>query len=108
MEAAIRREVPDLIRQGVRIRVLAGSARLPDSTRDSIAEAIAATAHGQKLALNIAFNYSGRSEIVDAVRGALADGISPEEVDEEHIEERLYTARCRRWTCSSARAASSE
>ncbi len=93
MEAAIRREVPDLIRQGVRIRVLGRLSELPESTRESIAEAIAATAHGQKLALNIAFNYSGRSEIVDAVRGALADGVSPDEVDEEHIAERLYTSQ---------------
>jgi len=93
MEAAIRREVPDLVRDGVRVRVLGRLEELPESTRDSIKEAIEITAAGHRLALNIAFNYSGRSEIVDAVRRALSDGLSPEEVDEEHIAERLYTAQ---------------
>jgi undecaprenyl diphosphate synthase len=44
------------------------------------------------MTLNVAFNYSGRSEIVDAVRRAVADGLAPEEVDEEAIRSRLYTA----------------
>ena len=92
MEAAIRREVPDLVRDGVRVSVLGRLEELPISTRESIKEAISATEAGEKLALNIAFNYSGRSEIVDAVRRAFADGLSPDEVDEEHIAERLYTA----------------
>ena len=43
MEAAIRREVPDLIRDGVRIRVLGRLSELPESTRESITEANAAT-----------------------------------------------------------------
>ncbi len=92
MEAAIRREVPDLVRQGVRVRVLGRLEELPESTRESISEAIAVTAGGARLALNIAFNYSGRSEIVDALRHALADGLAPADVDEEAIRARLYTA----------------
>jgi undecaprenyl diphosphate synthase len=92
MEAAIKREVPDLVRQGVRVRVLGRLDELPDTTRDSIAEAITATAGGRRLALNIGFNYSGRSEIVDALRQALADGLAPGEVDEAAIRARLYTA----------------
>jgi undecaprenyl diphosphate synthase len=92
MEAAIRRETPDLVRQGVRVRILGRLDELPESTRQSISEAIGATAAGTKLTLNIAFNYSGRSEIVDAVRGALADGLAPADIDEDDIRARLYTA----------------
>jgi undecaprenyl diphosphate synthase len=92
MEAAIRREVPDLVRDGVRVRVLGRLEDLPSTTRDSIMEATAATAAGTKLTLNIAFNYSGQSEIVDAVRRALADGLTAAEVDEAAISERLYTS----------------
>ncbi len=40
----------------------------------------------------MAFNYSGRSEIVDAVRRCVADGLAPEDVDEAAIAARLYTA----------------
>ncbi len=92
MEAAIRREVPDLVRKGVRVRVLGRLEELPATTRNSISEAIAATAQGTRLTLNIAFNYSGRSEIVDALRQALADGLAPQEVNEDAIRARLYTA----------------
>lgn len=92
MEAAIRREVPDLVRQGVRVRILGRLEELPSTTRESIGEAVEATANGERLTLNIAFNYSGRSEIVDAVQRGLFDGLAPTEIDEDAIAERLYTA----------------
>lgn len=92
MEAAIRRETPDLVRQGVRIRVLGRVAELPETTRQSIQESIDATAHGKRLALSIAFNYSGRSEIIDAVGKAVEDGLAPTQITEEDIRARLYTA----------------
>jgi undecaprenyl diphosphate synthase len=92
LEAAIRRETPDLVKQGVRVRILGRLNELPDQTRASVADALTETAGGHRMTLNVAFNYSGRSEIVDAVRRAVADGLSPEEVDEEAIRSRLYTA----------------
>ena len=92
MEAAIRRETPDLVRQGVRVRILGRLEELPETTRISILEAISATDGGTRLALNIAFNYSGHSEIVDALRRALGDGLTAAEIDEQQIRDRLYTA----------------
>ena len=92
LEAAIRRETPDLVKQGVRVQILGRLHELPETTRASIAQAIAATAGGRRLTLNVAFNYSGRSEIVDAVQRAIADGLTATEITEEAIGERLYTA----------------
>jgi undecaprenyl diphosphate synthase len=92
LEAAIRRETPDLVRQGVRVQILGRLHELPSTTRASIADAISATARGRRMTLNVAFNYSGRSEIVDAVQRAIADGLAPEAIDEEEIRRRLYTA----------------
>jgi undecaprenyl diphosphate synthase len=92
LEAAIRRETPDLVRQGVRVRILGRLEELPDQTRASIADALSATAGGHRMTLNVAFNYSGRSEIVDAVHRAIADGLRPDEIDEEQISTHLYTA----------------
>jgi undecaprenyl diphosphate synthase len=91
LEQAIRDYTPDLVKQGVRVRLLGRLDELPDATRSSIGEALDATAGGTRMTLNVAFNYSGRSEIVDAVRRCLADGLSPDEVDEEAITHRLYT-----------------
>jgi undecaprenyl diphosphate synthase len=44
------------------------------------------------MTLNVAFNYSGRSEIVDAVRKCIAEGMTADEIDEASIRARLYTA----------------
>jgi undecaprenyl diphosphate synthase len=92
LEAAIRRETPDLVRQGVRVRILGRIEELPDQTRASVADALSATEAGHRMTLNVAFNYSGRSEIVDAVRRAVTDGLMPADIDEEAIRARLYTA----------------
>ena len=92
LEAAIRRETPDLVKQGVRVQILGRLHELPETTRASIAQAIAATGGGRRLTLNVAFNYSGRSEIVDAVQRAMADGLAPHEITEDVIGERLYTS----------------
>jgi undecaprenyl diphosphate synthase len=92
LEAAIRRETPDLVRQGVRVRILGRLNELPEQTRASVSDALSATSGGHKMTLNVAFNYSGHSEIVDAVRHAIADGLTADEVDEDAIRDRLYTA----------------
>ena len=91
LEAAIRRETPDLVRRGVRVRILGRSDELPDETRRSIQDALDATAAGTDLTLNVAFNYSGRCEIVDAARRCVEDGLGPDEIDEDAITARLYT-----------------
>jgi undecaprenyl diphosphate synthase len=91
LDSAIRDETPELREQGVRIRLLGRLEELPSDTRESITEAIAATADGDRLMLNVAFNYSGRHEIVDAARRCLTDGLTAEQIDEDAIDARLYT-----------------
>jgi len=92
LEAAIRSETDELRRQGVRVRLLGRLDELPDQTRRSIGQAIEATAGGDRLLLNIAFNYAGRTELVDAFRSLAASGIPPEEIDEAAVSNALYTA----------------
>jgi undecaprenyl diphosphate synthase len=89
---AIRNETDELRAQGVRVRLLGRLAELPDETRSSISEALERTADGTRLILNIAWNYAGRTEIVDAFRRISEAGIPPEQVDERTISEALYTA----------------
>lgn len=92
LEQAIRAETPELVRQGVRVRLLGRLAELPDDLRISIREALVATDAGDRLTLAVAFNYAGRTELVDAVRSIVADGLAPEAVDEAAIASRLYTS----------------
>ncbi len=92
LEQAIRAETPELVRQGVRVRLLGRLEELPADLRDSILEALAATDGGRRLTLAVAFNYAGRTELVDAVRSIVANGLAPEEIDEAAIAARLYTS----------------
>ena len=92
LEEAIRSETPELREQGVRIRLLGRLDELPVDTRQSISEALAETAGGSRLLLNVAFNYAGRTELVDAVRRIVASGMSAETIDETAIADALYTA----------------
>ena len=79
--------------QGVRVRLLGRLDELPDATRASIGEALDATAGGERLLLNIAFNYAGRTELVDAVRRLVAERRRrPTTIDEAAISAALYTA----------------
>ena len=92
LEAAIRSETDELRRQGVRVRLLGRLEELPRETRSSIDEALDATSDGQRLLLNIAFNYAGRTELVDAVRTLVASGTPAESIDEAAVSRVLYTA----------------
>ena len=92
LEGAIRSETEELRRQGVRIRLLGRLDELPPETRRSLASALEATAGGDRLLLNVAFNYAGRTELVDAFRTLAASGVPPEAIDEAAVSGALYTA----------------
>ncbi|HEY8238098.1 MAG TPA: polyprenyl diphosphate synthase [Candidatus Limnocylindrales bacterium] len=92
LESAIRSETAELQAQGVRVRLLGRLEELPTATRTSIESALAATAGGDRLVLNIAFNYAGRTELVDAVRDIVRAGLPPEAIDEATVSASLYTA----------------
>jgi undecaprenyl diphosphate synthase len=92
LESAIRDETEELRDQGVRVQLLGRVEELPPGTRTSIESALSETAGGERLTLNICFNYAGRTELVDAFRRLAASGIAPEAIDEAAIAASLYTA----------------
>ena len=92
LEQAIRSETAELRAQGVQVRLLGRLDELPAATRTSIESALAATAGGERLVLNIAFNYAGRTELVDAVRRIVRAGTPADAIDEATIAGALYTA----------------
>jgi undecaprenyl diphosphate synthase len=92
LERAIRAETPELVRQGVRVRLLGRLDELPSDLRRSIDDALRATEGGSRLTLAVAFNYAGRTELVDAVRTIVGEGLAVEAIDEAAVAARLYTA----------------
>jgi undecaprenyl diphosphate synthase len=89
---AIAGETDELAAQGVRVLMLGRLEELPDDTRETIADALARTAEGTRLQLNVAWNYGGRTELVDAFRRIAASGVPADQVDERTIDEALYTS----------------
>ena len=85
-------ESENLHEQGVRIKHIGSLDRLPQNLRDAIINSIEMTQHNTRLTLCVAFNYGSRTEILDAVRKMLADGVSSERVDENLFAAYLDTA----------------
>jgi undecaprenyl diphosphate synthase len=89
-----RQETPDMIKNGVKMMVSGRLSSLPGIARDALMEAMRATAGGDKIILNLAINYGGRAEIVDAAsaiaRRVAAGKLSPDEIDEELFSQHLY------------------
>ena len=85
-------ESENLHEQGVRIRHIGSLDRLPQNLRDAIINTIEMTKYNDRLTLCVAFNYGSRTEILDAVRKMLADGVASESVDESLFATYLDTA----------------
>jgi undecaprenyl diphosphate synthase len=92
IDGAVRQYTDELIAEGVRVRVIGRLHEAPSDVQRSIRSAEERTAAGTGLTLNICFNYSGRAEIVDAARALVAADADPNDVDEAHFAEHLYTA----------------
>ena len=87
----LRREQKKLVDNSIRLNVIGNWPELSLPLRTAIRQTMDKTAHCDQMILNLALNYSGREEIVQACRTLLAKGLSPEEVTEEAIREHLYT-----------------
>jgi undecaprenyl diphosphate synthase len=88
---AIRRETQELHANGVCIRHSGRLEGVAPRLAQQIQDAVALTCSNTRITLNVAFNYGGRAEIVDAVKQILADGLRPEDVTEALISDYLYT-----------------
>ncbi len=90
--AFLKRELAEMVRKEVRIRVLGEMGELPLPVRSVLKHVIKKTAPGRGMILNLAFNYSGRDEILRACRLLAEDGLQPDQIDEAAFRARLYTA----------------
>ena len=92
LENFIDREVEKLDQEGVQLRHVGRLDGVSRRMARKVQEAIARTRNNDRLILNVAFNYGGRAEILEAVRRMIEDGVRPEEVTEERFEGYLDTA----------------
>jgi undecaprenyl diphosphate synthase len=90
----IDRELNELHRQGVQLRHMGRLEGISHELRSKVLHAIDLTRDNDRIILNVAFNYGGRAEIVDAVRHIIHDAIPAERVNEDLIGRYLYTTEC--------------
>jgi len=91
----LARELPTLLRHSIRFSAIGRLDGLPEDVQRDIRDATAATAANTGMRFVIALNYGGRSEIIDAARGAMADiqagRLALDDFDEDKLSEYLYT-----------------
>jgi len=88
----LRLELDTLLRNNIRFNVIGRPNELPDQVYHELLDAEARTGRNSGMQFNIALNYGGRAEIVDAARRAIESGVSPSSLDEARFAEFLYTA----------------
>lgn len=92
LEDVIDRELGELHKEGVQLRHIGRLERLAPTLQEKVLEAVDMTKHNTRLTLNIAFNYGGRDEIVQAIQRIIRDGVPAEDVNDEVVGRYLYTA----------------
>jgi undecaprenyl diphosphate synthase len=92
LEDVIDRELAELHKEGVQLRHMGRLERLAPTLQEKVLDAIDVTKENNRLVLNVAFNYGGRDEIVNAIQNILKDGIQPENVTDELVSRYMYTA----------------
>ena len=87
----IRREVDELARRGIELRFSGRLQDLSTALQDQIRQANERTRVSARAILNIAINYGGRQEIVDAIRELAQEGADLTQLDEAAVADHLYT-----------------
>ena len=88
----LRLELNTLLRNDIRFHVIGRQEELAPDIRRELTMAEEQTAGNGGMLFNIALNYGGRAEIVEAARRAIASGIPAADLDETHFADFLYTA----------------
>ena len=112
LKRVLREEVKDLDSQNVRLRVIGRTRDLSPDVRDVVDHSVARLAKNDGLLLVLALSYSGRAEILDAVRRLVAEAgsrpVTPLKVDEHVSSPTCRPPGCPTPTCSSAPAESAD
>lgn len=91
LQTVIQRELKELSDNGVQIRHIGKLDRIAPSLQKEILHACEYTKNNNRLVLNVAFNYGGRDEIVQAVQRIVQDGVPADKIDEDLLNRYMYT-----------------
>jgi undecaprenyl diphosphate synthase len=86
---AVSKYLAKMAGDGVRIRIIGDRSAVSDKLRAAWEHAEQLTEHNTRITLSVAFNYGGRWDVVQACRRALAEGVRPEDFDEQFLSRQL-------------------
>lgn len=92
LKNAVTKHSKELHKKDIKLQILGRISRLPQDLQEAIKKAVELTKNNKKGILNIALNYGGHAEIIDAVKSIMNDKVSAQKVDESLFEKYLYTA----------------
>lgn len=90
IEQAAKDELRSMHQNNVRIQAAGRLAEVPAGLRQAIEDGIATTRDNSGITFTLAINYGGRAEMVDAIRAIAAEGLAPDQIDEQTIAAHLY------------------
>ncbi len=88
---AVERYLDEYNKLGVKILVIGQRENLSQGVTKAIEKAESKTKDNSQATLVLCFNYGGQQEIIDAVKQIMKNGIKPEAVDQDKIEQYLYS-----------------
>jgi undecaprenyl diphosphate synthase len=91
LEDVLQNELDELHKEGVQLRHMGRLERLPGRLQEQVLDAVELTRNNDRLILNVAFNYGGRDEIINAIQHIMKDGVPANEVTDELVSRYLYT-----------------
>ena len=92
LQGVLVREVPELHKNGVKLRHLGSLEGISEQMKQGVRQAIELTKNNDRITLNVAFNYGGRAEILNVAKRMIQNGVQPEQVNEKLFESYLYSA----------------
>ena len=92
LQEMIDAETRQLHEEGVRLLHIGRLDRLPIGVQKGIADAIELTKGNTGITVALAYDYGGRSEMTEAIKSMVADGIQASQIDEQLVGSYLYTA----------------
>lgn len=91
MKRAYSSKIKRMMKKGVSVSIVGELGGLPDSIKNIIRELKKSYITSESIKLNIALNYGGKKELVEAVKDLLKEGIDVNKLSEEIISKHLYT-----------------
>jgi undecaprenyl diphosphate synthase len=92
LHEALQEQTEAIHEKNVRVVHIGKADRLSPALKEAVAHAQWLTRNNTALTLNVAFDYGGRDEILEAVKRIVKDGVPPEKIDEKLFSRYLYTA----------------